>query len=123
MKKRLIKFLTAKYDTTRSRTLRLERSLKGRKGGQMLFAFKLFAGRIMEDIVEFVIVVFADPSESFIILKKRDEEAVCRVSYVEYRLYSRKLKLLSLGGGSTVVLATLMISFVVAFISPNLDVF
>ena len=123
MKRHIIQLLTKKYDRAIQNIAQMEARLKSgeQKGAQ--FALKLLHLRLAEDIFEFLIVLLADPSESFIILKKRDEMAVCNVSYVEYRLYSKKIKLLSLGGASSVFFATLMVSFIVTFILPNLNVF
>ncbi len=120
MKKYLIESLAKKYDRAIMRIKKMEASLRSPENKNAAgFAFRLLRERIKENLLEFLIVIFADPSESFIILKKRDEFAVCDVSYVEYRLYSRKMKLLSLGGMSTVLFATLMVSFIVNFIMPN----
>ena len=120
MKKYLIESLAKKYDRAIMRIKKMEASLKSAENKNAAgFAFRLLRERIKENMLEFLIVIFADPSESFIILKKRDEFAVCEVSYVEYRLYSRKMKLLSLGGMSSVLFATLIVSFIVSFIMPN----
>lgn len=115
----LITQLTKRYDRSILRIKKMEADLASPKKKDASSAFRLLRERIKENILEFLIIVLADSSESFIILKKRDEFAVCEVSYVEYRLYSRKMKLLSLGGMSTVLFATLMVSFIVNFIMPN----
>jgi hypothetical protein len=123
MKKHIIAYLTKKYDRAIKDIVRMEARLRSRNQKSAGLAFRLLARRFSEDIFEFLIVLFSDPSESFIILKKRDEMTVCDVSYVEYRLYSKKIKLLSLGGASSVFFATLTISFIVNFVMPNLNVF
>ncbi|MBI4359856.1 MAG: hypothetical protein HY564_02060 [Candidatus Jacksonbacteria bacterium] len=119
MKKYIVRQLTKRYDRTLARVKRMEADLRTEKHKEPGFAFRLLRARVKENLLEFLIIVVSDPSESFIVLKKRDEFAVCSVSYVEYRLYSRKMKLLSLGGMSSVLFATLMVSFIVNFIMPN----
>lgn len=119
MKKYIIELIVKKYDRSLSRTKRMEADFQSEGKKDPGFAFRLLRSRIKENFLEFLIVIIADPAESFIVLKKRDEFAVCNVSYVEYRLYSRKMKLLSLGGMSSVLFATLMVSFIVSFIMPN----
>ena len=119
MRQKLINLLTNQYYRLSKQAAigeaKLEKSgqKKLKTAGQVLFA------RFQQNLLEFLIIVLADSSRSFQILKKRDELAVCQVSYVEYRLYSKKLKLLSLGGLSSVIMATLMISLVVNFVMPN----
>lgn len=119
MKKYIIELIAKKYDRSLARTKRMEAELANPEKKDPGFAFRLLRSRIKENFLEFLIVIIADPAGSFIFLKKRDEFAVCNVSYVEYRLYSRKMKLLSLGGMSSVLFATLMVSFIVNFIMPN----
>ncbi len=60
---------------------------------------------------EFLIIVFSDAGQSFIILKKREENSVSQLSYIQYKLYTKKLRLLPLGFFSTLAFIGLMIPY------------
>jgi len=119
MRKKVIALLSKQYLRLSEQAFIQEERLQKSGQKRLKTARQVLFLRFQQNLLEFFIIVFADSAESFSILKKREEFAVCKVSYVEYQLYSKKLKLLSLGGLSSVIMATLMISLVVNFVMPN----
>lgn len=123
LKKELSRLLNKWYYNTSRETLTLEGVLptsKKFRGGKLYLAGKIFWLRLRQSILEFAIIVLLDPAESFNFLKKRDEFSVCTTSYVEYKLYSKKLRLLSLSGVSAVVMTSLIVSLITSFVLPGL---
>lgn len=125
MMKSLSKILVKRYYQASEKAANLETTLPLKKiANEKLkirrarLAFKVLSQRARQNIFEFLMIILLDPSESFNVLKKRDEFSVCTVSYVEYRLYSKKLRLLSLGGVSAVVMTSLVVSLVTSYIIP-----
>ena len=126
MRKSLSKILVKRYYRAAEEAAELETTLPSKKiANEKLkirrahLAFKVLSRRARQNILEFLIIILLDPSESFNALKKRDEFSVCTASYVEYRLYSKKLRLLSLGGVSAVVMTSLIVSLVTSYIIPH----
>ena len=125
MGKGLSKILVARYYRAAEEVVALETTLPSKKIAKeklkiqrARLAFKVLSRRVRQNIFEFLIIILLDPSESFNALKKRDEFSVCATSYVEYRLYSKKLRLLSLGGISAIVMTSLIVSLLTSYIFP-----
>ncbi len=120
MRKKILSYIIKAYDTSYQKVqftnaqLDSKKNIRG-KSKLFFFASRIFFQRMRQNFFEFLIILLADPAQSFMALKKREETAVSTVSYVEYRIYSKKLKLLSLGGFSSVLMATLVVSFFVSF--------
>jgi len=119
MRKKLINLLSNQYYRLSKQAATSEAKLEKTGQRKIQTAGQIFWCRFWQTVLEFLIIILSDSSRSFSILKKMDEFSVCKISYVEYRLYSKKLKLLSLGGLSSVIMASLMISLVVNFVMPN----
>ena len=121
--KKFSRLLNRWYYTTSRRVLTLEGVLPTStkfQGGRFRLAGRIFLLRSWQSVLEFAIIIFLDPAESFNFLKKRDEFSVCTTSYVEYKLYSKKLRLLSVSGVSAVVMTSLIVSLVTSFVLPGL---
>ncbi|KKT35086.1 MAG: hypothetical protein UW24_C0015G0020 [Parcubacteria group bacterium GW2011_GWA2_44_12] len=78
---------------------------------------RLKAGRkttwlaLRQSLFEFLIILFSDAGQSFIILKKREEDSVSQLSYIQYKLYTKKLRLLPFGFFSTLAFTGLLIPY------------
>ncbi|KKT35085.1 MAG: hypothetical protein UW24_C0015G0019 [Parcubacteria group bacterium GW2011_GWA2_44_12] len=124
MKKEILSYIIKAYDTSYQQVQFTEAKIASqnrarRKPKLFFFAVRIFFYRMRQNFFEFLIILLADPAQSFTALKKREEKAVSTVSYVEYRIYSKKLKLLSFGGISSVLMATLVVSFLVSFLQND----
>jgi hypothetical protein len=121
-KKKLTQILSRSYYNVAKKILALEKGIPETRTffkSRTLLAVRVLFTRIKQNVLEFLIITLLDPAESFNFLKKRDEFSVCTSSYVEYRLYSRKLRLMSIGGVSVVILTSLIVSLVTSFIFPR----
>jgi len=123
LRKNLAKRLRTAYDEIAKKIFLLEsgklQEEKEAAARRTFLAFRVLSLRAMQNLIEFSIIVFLDPAQSFMILKKRDEFMLAPVSYVEHRLYTKKLKLFSLGSVSLVVMMSLMVSLITSYVFPH----
>ena len=120
MRGTIVQLFIKKHESRQNRISLLEARFKMKKMqrigiSSLFFALNILFLKIYQNILEFLIIVLGDSAQSFVALKKKEESSVSNVSYVEYRTYSKKLKLLSIGGVSSLFIATLMVSFFVSF--------
>ena len=72
-------------------------------------------------MVKFVILTIKNPAQSFQILKQSQVvSGACDYSYLEHKLYQKKVRLFSLTGLSTIIFATLILSLFAALATTNL---
>ena len=90
------------------------------KRRDFILAAKIFFWEMLLAGVKFLILTLKNPAQSFQILKQSQVvSGACDYSYLEHKLYQKKVRLFSLTGLSTVIFATLILSLFFSFVIPE----
>jgi hypothetical protein len=94
------------------------KDLLGRRNFSL--AAKIFFWEMLLSWVKFLILTIKNPAASFQILKQSQTANVaCDYSYLEHKLYQKKVRLFSLTGLSTIIFTTLILSLFFSFVIPE----